>query len=77
MKKKRLQTRGSLTLEAGKNLATQLQGKGKRRYDKSESLGLLIQPKPRYQCCGNYGEIGYNSRIYEKVIEITSLDDYD
>ncbi len=76
-KKKRLQTGGSLTLEASKNLAAQSQGKGKRRRDESKSPGPSTQPEPRRRRYGNYGEIGHNSRTCKKVIEITSSDDYD
>lgn len=75
-KKRRLQSGGSLTLEAGKNLATQSQGKAKKRHEEAENSGQQKRDETRRRRCGNCGKTGHNSRTCKKMIEINSSEDF-
>lgn len=75
VKKKRLQSGGSLTLEAGKNLAAQSRVKVEKKRAEAESSGQPKRDESRRRRCGNCGEIGHNSRTCEEILEITSSED--
>lgn len=74
VKKKQLQSGGLLTVEEGKNLASEASSKVKRQRDEDGNSVRKKRVETRRRRCGKCGEIGHNSRTCENEVETISSD---
>jgi len=72
--KRQLQTGGTLSLDSGKLLASQIPSKVKRERDEDKSPTRRKRVETRRRRCGRCGEVGHNSRTCENEVEAISSD---
>lgn len=70
--KRQLQSGGSLTLESGKDLASQKSVKRETRRDEVKMERRHKRVETRRRRCGNCGGVGHNARTCEIETEVVS-----